>query len=88
MPQSYLKRLCGDYDPTWVVAGRPENILNAHVRAHTLKYDYSIVPISANSQFLNHAEPLIRRLAAFAFANAVRANLNFMLVQTDMFRGA
>jgi hypothetical protein len=37
---------------------------------------------------LNHAEPNIRRLAAFAFANAVRANLNFMLTHTDMYRGA
>jgi len=36
-PGISLKRLCGDYDPTWVVAGRPDSILNAHVSAHAHK---------------------------------------------------
>jgi hypothetical protein len=87
-PGTSLTRLCGDYDPTWVVAGRPDNILNAHVRAHADAHNYTIVLTPPYTQFFNLAEPNIRRLAAFAFANAVRANLNLMTTYSDMYRGA
>jgi len=89
-PGISLIRLCGDYDPTWVVAGLPDSILNAHVCAQAHKYEYNIVPTPPHEQSLNLAEPNIRRLVAFAFAfaNAVHANLNFILNQTDMHRGA
>ena len=75
-PKVFLKRLCGDFDPSWVVAARPDDILNTHVRAHATFHGYTIVPAPAHSPELSRAEPHIRRLAAFAFANAVSANLN------------
>jgi hypothetical protein len=83
-----LRLLTGDFDPTWAVQGRPDHTLTSQVRAHADLHNYTVSPFPPYSQSLNHAEPLIRRLSALALANAVRANLSFLPVATDMYRGA
>ena len=69
--------------------GRSDDITTREVQDYVATRDgLQIIPIAPHSQSLNKAEPNIRRLAAFALANAVRSNLNWDLCWADMFRGA
>ena len=88
-PGVKLKLIRGDFDTAWATQGRPDDITTREVQDYVATRDgLQIIPIAPHSQSLNQAEPNIRRLAAFALANAVRSNLNWDLCWEDMFRGA
>jgi hypothetical protein len=88
-PGVKLKLIRGDFDTAWATQGRPGDITTREVQDFVATRDgLQIIPIAPHSQSLNKAEPNIRRLAAFALANAVRSNLNWDLCWEDMYRGA
>ena len=83
-----IRLLKGDFDTAWAVQGRPDFILTGKVQAACAALNIDFTPVAPYSQSMNKAEPIIKQLNAFAFANAIRASLNFRLVWADMFRGA
>jgi hypothetical protein len=71
------------------VQGRPDDIISKEVREFmSSRPTLRIIPIPPDSQSLNKAEPNIRRLGAFALANAVCASLDWDHSWEDMQRGA
>jgi hypothetical protein len=79
-PDATLLSIRGDFDASWQTPGRPDALdrLPAVVREYVLSRPHlSITPVAPYSPELNRAEPLMGRVQAFAFANAIRAGLDY-----------